>query len=99
MFVLDTNVLSELLKGDSRCDWGVRRWFDQTPLEELYLSVIVLGEIRKGAELIRRRDPARTAHLERWLRELRQVYRRRILSITEDVSDIWKRLAATTPFL
>ena len=94
MFILDTNIHSELLKKGSRCDTGVRRWFEQTNLEDIYLSVIVLGEIRKGAELIRRQDAARAAQLEQWLRELKQVYRTRILPVTEEVCDMWGRIAA-----
>jgi len=93
-FVLDTNVISEVRKGSNRCDGRVWRWFSETPPEEIFLSVIVLGEIRKGAELIRARDPAKTASLERWLRDLKLAYDQRILPITDDVCDLWGRLTA-----
>ncbi len=94
MFVLDTNIISEVLKGASGSDRGVWRWYEETPLDDLYLSVIVLGEIRKGTELIRPHDSGRAAKLERWLRELKLVYRGRILSISEEVCDAWGRIAA-----
>jgi len=94
-FVLDTNVISEIRKGPARCNPHVWHWFDQTPFEELFLSVVVLGEIRKGAELKRKTDPATTASLERWLRDLRAAYGQRILPVTDEVCDLWGRLAAT----
>ncbi len=61
-FLLDTNVLSELRKGQ-RCDSGVRQWMENTDAEDLFVSVLVLGEIRQGIERIRARDQAR---LRRW---------------------------------
>jgi toxin FitB len=94
-FVLDTNVISELRKGSNHCHQHVWRWFNATSLDEIFLSVIALGEIRKGAEMKRRRDPAAAANLDRWLRDLRMIYDKRILPVTEDICDLWGRLAAT----
>jgi toxin FitB len=54
-FLLDTNVLSELRKGE-RCNPFVRRWFSAVEADDLYVSVLVVGEIRRGIELLRRRD-------------------------------------------
>ena len=54
-WLLDTNVLSELRKGD-RAHPGLRSWFESTRDEDLFTSVLVLGEIRRGIESIRRRD-------------------------------------------
>jgi predicted nucleic acid-binding protein len=93
-FVLDTNVISEVRKGAKHCNHHVWRWYDTTPFDELYLSVIVLGEIRKGAELKRTSDPAATASLERWLRDLRATFDQRILPVGDKVGDLWGRLAA-----
>ena len=53
-YLLDTNVLSELRK-PAPADHVVA-WFDETPANELYLSVIVIGELRHGAERVRGRD-------------------------------------------
>ena len=53
--LIDTNVLSELRKG-SRTDPAVRAWFDETDERSLFTSVLVLGEVRRGIESIRRRD-------------------------------------------
>ena len=54
-YLLDTNVLSEVRK--PRGDEAVVRWISSTPAEDLYFSVLVLGEIRRGAERLKRRDP------------------------------------------
>ena len=59
-YLVDTNVVSELRKG-SRCDPGVASWFAGVSPEGIYLSVLTLGEIRKGIENIRRRDDSPTA--------------------------------------
>ena len=63
-FLVDTNVISELRKGD-RADGGVRTWFANVDSDLLYLSVLVVGEIRRGIELIRRRDPESGQRLAR----------------------------------
>ena len=64
-FLIDTNVLFELRKGQ-RADPGVRAWFEAADDKDLYTSVLVLGEIRCGVESIRRRDPAGAAALDQW---------------------------------
>jgi len=63
-FLLDTNVLSELRK-ENRCDAGVRNWVESTTAEELFVSVLVLGEIRHGVERIRMRDQTQARTLEK----------------------------------
>ena len=63
-FLLDTNILSELRKA-SRCDAGVRAWFEASPAEELFVNVLVLGEIRQGIERIRLREIGRASCRER----------------------------------
>ena len=68
-WLIDTNVLSELRKG-SRADNRVRAWFDTAAEAELFTSVLVLGEIRRGVELIRRRDSTAAETLERWMKLL-----------------------------
>jgi len=57
-YLMDTNVVSELRK-ETRCNPGVLRWFDATDEDELFLSVLTLGELRMGAlGLARRARPA-----------------------------------------
>jgi predicted nucleic acid-binding protein len=93
MYLLDTNVLSELRKGE-RCDRGVQRWFDGCDDEELYTSVLCLGEIRLGIETVRRRNGAFAAKLELWLAYTIECFESRILPVDETVALEWGRLCA-----
>ena len=97
LYLLDTNVLSELRKG-SRCDPAVAAW----GRAELYLSkgavsVIVLGEIRRGIELIALRDPVSGSRLESWFQGLCRNYSDRILPVTLEIAEEWGRLNARRP--
>jgi predicted nucleic acid-binding protein len=95
-FLLDTNILSELRKG-SRCDAGVRDWIQNTPAEELFVSVVVLGEIRRGIERIRLRDQDQAGALEQWLQSLKTEFADRILPLDERVADHWGHLGLRQP--
>lgn len=95
-YLVDTNVLSELRKG-RRCDPNVFRWFSAIPDEDVFLSVLVIGEIRRGIERIRRRDVGSAKALEAWLRRLLVGHRDRILSIDEAIAEEWGRLSAPDP--
>ncbi len=91
-FLLDTNVVSEARK--SNADENVRRWFSSVKGADLFLSVLVVGEIRLGIQRLRRRDPAQSAAFEAWLARLRQDYAERILPIDADVAEEWGRINA-----
>jgi predicted nucleic acid-binding protein len=95
-FLLDTNVLSELRKG-SRCDPGVRDWIEHTASEGLFVSVMVLGEIRRGIDRIRIRDQDQARALERWLQSLTTEFADRTLLVNERVADQWGRLGVRQP--
>jgi predicted nucleic acid-binding protein len=96
-YLVDTNVLSELRKG-KRCNPNVSRWFADVPSEEVYLSVLAVGEIRSGIERIRRRRDARSARaLENWLKDLIAEHPDRILPIDEAVAQEWGRLNVPDP--
>ena len=90
-FLLDTNVISELRKGP-RAHAGVRDWFKSVDDAAVYLSVLVIGEIRQGIESLRRRDAVAAAKLDRWLHELVQSHGERVLSVDGAVADRWGRL-------
>jgi hypothetical protein len=96
-YLLDTNVISELRKGD-RCDASVAAW-EQAELipHGGCVSVITLGEIRKGIDLVAVRDAAQATTLEFWLQGLYQHYTERILPITLEVAEQWGRLNAKRP--
>jgi toxin FitB len=94
-FLVDTNVLSEARKG-ARANARVTGWL-RTHRADLYLSVLVTGEIRRGIETIRRRDPVAATALERWLREVETQFEDRILPVDGMVADRWGRLMAERP--
>jgi toxin FitB len=95
-YLLDTNVISELRKGQ-RCDSGVASWFAKVSSGEIYLSALTIGEIRKGIENIRRRDESRAEALDAWLQELLDSYSDRILPIDEVIADQWGRFNVPDP--
>lgn len=94
--LVDTNVLSELRKGDS-ANSHVRAWFSGVASEEIYLSVLVVGELRRGIERVRPRDPGQAAALERWLRRVATDHAERILPVDAPVAEVWGRLTAKRP--
>ncbi|MFH1499292.1 MAG: PIN domain-containing protein, partial [Verrucomicrobiota bacterium] len=71
-YLIDTCVISELRKPS--CNAGVLRWMDNVQPEEIFLSVLTLGEIRRGIELRRTKDPRAARALERWLVGLESHY-------------------------
>jgi toxin FitB len=95
-YLVDTNVISELRKGQ-RCDPNVRAWFSPIPEEEIFLSVLTIGEIRKGIESIRLRDQAASRVLDRWLRQLVSSYRDRILPVDQEVAERWGEMNVPDP--
>jgi toxin FitB len=94
-YLLDTNVVSEIRK--PRPDPKVQAWLASVPEADLYLSVLVVGEIRQGVERLRRRDPARVAPYEAWLSELLRHFADRLVPITADVCEEWGRLNVPDP--
>lgn len=92
-FLIDTNVLSELRKG-TRADANVRRWFEGVDENAIFLSVLVIGEIRRGIEAIRKRDPRAASVLERWLDSLMRAHSDRVLPVDAATADEWGRLDA-----
>lgn len=95
-YLVDTNVISELRKGP-RCDASVAAWWSSVAAEDIYLSVLTIGEIRKGIENIRRRDGRSAESLERWLRSIIVDHAERILPIELDTVEEWGRMNAPDP--
>lgn len=90
-YLVDTNVLSELRRKSP--DPMVVNWFASRPASALYLSVLALGEIRKGIELLG--DNSRRLALRDWLDvELRTFFAGRLLPVDDRVADRWGRLLA-----
>jgi predicted nucleic acid-binding protein len=92
-YLVDTNVISEIRKG-ARGNPGVVAWYATVTDEDLCLSVLVLGEIRKGVELKRRRDPAQADLLEAWLDQVKIAFGDRALPVDATIIEAWGRMAA-----
>ncbi len=92
MYLVDTNVISEARKGN-KANPGVQQFFQTSEAEDLYLSALTLGEIRRGLENIRHRGDLRQAReLEKWLDLVVMDYNDRILSFDEACAQVWGRL-------
>ena len=89
-FLLDTNVVAELRR-TSRCDSTVMAWYLRDAIDDSYISVMTMGEVRKGIESSRRKDLTKAKSLERWLNELELSFEDRILPVSVEIADIWGR--------
>lgn len=99
MYLIDTNVISESRKR-SKADSGVQAFFKQVAEEDarVFISVVTVGELRRGVELIRHRGDRRQAtQLEKWLDQLLGDYEDRVLDVTGDVAQLWGRLRVPHP--
>jgi len=87
-YLIDTNVLSELVR--PKPSPVVLAWFREVPDDSLYISVLTIGEIRKGVEAATRREKLRV-----WLEHtLPDWFQERMLAIDEPVAECWGRLMA-----
>ena len=91
-FLLDTNVVAELRK--PRPTASVAAWFESVDGSQLYLSVLVVGEIQQGVTRLRRRDPRQAAVFDAWLGTLRREFADRLLPVDEAVALAWGALSA-----
>src|SRR3990167_7995322 len=88
-YLLDTNILSELVR--VKPHEKVLQWFKAIPDEALYISILSLGEIRKGVEGVK--EVARKEKLRIWLEiELPEWFLQRILVVDEKIAERWGRL-------
>lgn len=91
-FLLDTNVVSEVRKRSPHPE--VARWFASSRAADLFLSVLVVGEIRQGIERLRAKDPTRAGVFECWLAQLRDTFGDRLVPVSVEVAETWGRLNA-----
>ena len=91
-YLLDTNVVSELRKG-SRGNPEVRAWLEIQRAAQLWLPVLVVGELRRGVHLIGRRDAASAAVLAQWLDGIIEDFSDRILPITATIAQQWAAMS------
>ena len=94
MYLVDTNVISEIRK-KNRANPGVKAFFNNTLKQQvhLFISVITVGELRRGVSLIRHRGDLKQAeNLERWLNVILNEYAENIIDFTSSEAQIWGRL-------
>ena len=90
-YLLDTNVISEAVR--QRPSPAVLEWLSGVPSEALYISVLVIGEVRRGVELLA--DGKRRERLRAWLEhELPGWFGERVLPVDTAVADRWGRVIA-----
>jgi toxin FitB len=87
MYIVDTNVVSELRKRSS-ADTNVTAWFAETPSELIFVVPAVLAELETGVRLIERRDSAQGRVLRRWLTSVRDEFADRCLLIDCSIGTI-----------
>ena len=90
--LVDTNIISELKRG-RKATPRVVTWFSTIPPERVFTSVVVLGEIRRGIELVARRDKMQAELLERWYASMRHRLGDRVLPVDEPVMSTWARIS------
>jgi len=91
-FLLDTNVVSETIK--SRPDQNVDRFMASIRDRPLFLSVLTVGELRKGAEKKRRTDKGRAEALDAWIHGLEETFQGRIVPVDLQTARLWGELSA-----
>ena len=91
-YLLDTNILSETVR--AKPDRGVKNWLQEVPSEALYISVLTMGEIRRGIEKLG--DSKRKSHLITWLEhDLPKWFGSNVLPISLEVAERWGYITST----
>lgn len=91
-YLLDTNVISETRK--TRADGGVMAFLSAADATGLYLSVLTLGELRKGIQAKRPTDPTAADQLDTWVNGIETTFANRLLSIDTAIARRWGELSA-----
>jgi len=99
MYLLDTNVISELRKsGTNKADKNVISWAKKQPVTSLYLSVISVMELEMGVLLIERKDPKQGNMLRQWLdANVLEVFKQRIIPIDTKIAQCCAKLHVPDP--
>jgi toxin FitB len=88
MYLLDTNIVSELRK--QRPHGGVVAWIEAVADENIYLSAVTLGEIQAGIEITREQDGEKAAMIEAWADQVAKTYN--VLAMDADTFRLWATL-------
>lgn len=95
-FLLDTNVISEVRKREP--DPAVSTWLAQLRTEQISLSVLTIGELRRGIRMLARKAPARARTLDDWVSQLEQTYEDRLLPVTTEIATRWGEINSAPTF-
>jgi predicted nucleic acid-binding protein len=97
MFLLDTNVISELRQGKPQPSAAVRRWAADQPSHRLFLSAITILELELGIQALERRTPPQGSALRSWLAGVRDAFAGRILPFGENTAAVCASLYIPNP--
>lgn len=97
MFVLDTNVISELRQGKPNQSPEVRAWAASQPASQLFLSAICILELEKGVLALERRTPPQGSALRAWLTGVRATFAGRILPFTDNTAMLCAAMHVPNP--
>ena len=97
MYVLDTNVISELRHGKPKQSAQVRAWAAGQPARQLFLSAISIVELEKGVMALERRTPPQGAALRVWLTGVRATFAGRILPFTDNTATLCAAMHVPSP--
>lgn len=97
MFLLDTNVISELRHGKPNQSIQVRRWAAEQSMGRLFLSAITILELEQGILALERRTPPQGSALRNWLTGVRAAFAGRILPFTDHSATICAALHVPNP--
>ena len=97
MYVLDTNVISELRQGKANQSQAVRAWAASQPASQLFLSAICILELEKGVLALERKTPPQGQALRVWLTGVRATFGGRILSFTDHTATLCAAMHVPNP--
>lgn len=97
MFILDTNVISELRQGKPQQSTAVRQWASVQPSNPLFLSAITLLELELGIQALERKTPPQGSALRVWLAGVRAAFAGRILPFAENTAPVCAALHIPNP--
>jgi len=97
MYVLDTNVISELRQGKPNQSLAVRAWASDKPASHLFISAISILELEKGVLALERRTPPQGSALRVWLNGVKSSFAGRILPFTHDTATLCAALHVPDP--
>lgn len=92
-YLIDTNVFSEIQRG-AVCNERVRSWWESCKPQDLFLSVLVLGEVQRGISKLERKDPRSAREYQRWLNSGLQLFAGRILGIDIRIASFWGKITS-----